>query len=225
MRHLVVSLTLVLASAPASAQDIGAFGNWSVQAGLTNVMTDAVKSAGKGGNRATHSKESLTYARDPEVSRSAKSALIGLTQKANPAAVGRLKQSLGEHDIIAMFDRDMRPFGLSSDDLADVFAAFIITNWMIANRADIPRKNAVNAVRNNIANGMGHAIGRLEDKQKQMIAEILVYQTMFSIGARTAAVDDPDKMRALSDQAQTILEGMGVNARNFQLDENGLTPL
>ena len=225
MRHVLVSLTLVLASAMASAQDIGAFGNWSVQAGLTNVMTDAVKSAGEGGSRATYSNESLTYAPDAEVSQSAKSALIGLTQNANPAAVERLKQSLREHDIITMFDRDMRPFGLSSNNLADVFAAFIITNWMIANRADIPQKNAVTSVRNNIANGMGHAIGRLEDKQKQMIAEILVYQTMFSIGARTAAVDDPEKMRALSDQAQAILESMGVNARNYQLDENGLTPL
>jgi len=225
MRRFLVPLTLILASTMVSAQDIGAFGNWSVQAGLTNVMTDAVKSASKGSGRSTHTNDSLTYTPDPEVSRSAESALIGLTQKSNPAAVGRLKKSLREHDIIAMFDRDMRPFDLSSDNLADVFTAFIVSNWMIANRADIPRKNAVAAVRNNIANGMGHAIGRLEERQRQMIAEILVYQTMFSIGARTAAVDDPDRMRALSDQAQIILGSMGVNARNYQLDENGLTPL
>ncbi len=187
MRNRILALASLFAASAASAQDIGAFGNWSVQAGLTNVMNSAVKSASKGNGREGTSPTLLTYQRDPEVSRKAELALIGIVEKSNPAVVGQLKKTLRENDIIGMFDRDMRPFSLSSEGLADVFAAFIVASWMIANQTGIPEAKAVTAVRNNTATGMSDAIGRLDPKQRQMIAEIVVYQTMFSIGARTAA--------------------------------------
>ena len=223
-RTIFFLLFFAMPLATVNAQDVAVFGNWSVQAGLTNVMTSAVKSAGKGGGQPSASDKGLGYVPDPEVSRKAEMAVIALTQKSNPSAVEKLKQTLRANDIVSMFDQDMAPFDLSSNDLPDVFTAFIVANWMIANKAEIPAVSAVSAVRNNIANGMGNAISRLDDEQRQMIAEVLVYQTMFSIGARTAAMNNPEKMDRLSDQAHNILTGMGVDARAYALGDSGLVP-
>lgn len=219
-KSLAVLFTFVL-SGPATAQmSIGHFGQINVQSGLSATMNSAVRSAaGQGGSSQG---QSVTYSRDPEGTELLERAIVASVKMSDESAASELEKILNENDIVAMFDRDLAPFDLKSNRMEDVITAFMVTGWMLVNEAEIPTPDQVDAVRQKVREGTGQETRALSNNNRQVMAELMIYQTMFMIGARTEAAGDPSKTRALAESTHQTMQQMDIDFRGLSIAADGL---
>ncbi len=218
------AVCISLSSASASAQlSVEHFGNLNVNAGLTRVMNDATLAAAKKAP-GKNDYDGGSYRSRSKTADKTRLAVVELVRKSDPAAANRLTEILEKDDIVAMFSKDMAPYGLAAGNVADAVTAFLVANWMIANQAGDPDPAQVRAVRTNIAHAMGPSFAQLENEQRQFFAELLIYQTMFAIGARTAASADGDSRQQLADATHRNMLAMGMDMRQLELGADGLVP-
>lgn len=221
----VLFLTAVMSSAASHAQlSIDHFGQMNVNAGLTQVMNAATLAAAKQAPKPSGSTslDGGNYRPQEATADKAKQALIAMFRNNNAAAADELVNVLASRDIIGMFGRDMARYDLAAGNVADAVTAFLVANWMIANRADDPEPEQVKAVRNNIAHAMADSIAKLDNEQRQFMSEVLIYQTMFAVDARNGARANPAALARLADNSHQTLVAMGVNLREMQLTDAGL---
>ena len=219
--YVLITLFLLLPTTSTAQLSIEHFGNLNVNAGLTRVMNDATRAASKKAPDGSY-RDGAKYRTTSNNTKQNRQALVTLVKKSNPDAVPELERVLAENDIIEMFSKDMAPYGLDVGNVADAVTAFLVANWMIANQADNPSPSNVAAVRGNIAHAMGPSMEQLDNRQRQFLAELLIYQTMFAIGARTAATT-PERSQILADNTHQSMLSMGLDMRNLQLSDKGLT--
>lgn len=228
-RFGVATLAFVgfVASPSALAQlSVGYFGQMNVNAGLTATMNAATLAAAKRSRRAAAEADqgALRYRPSAKTSENTQRALIALVEKNDQNAAKQLADVLASRDIIAMFPRDMKPYGLKPDNVADALTAYPVGNWMIINQAEVPQKEKVTAVQNNISHAMDSKFNALTNEQRQTLSELLIYQTMFAIGSRTAAQGNAPATEQLASQSHQNLLAMGIDMRKLDLTTRGLVP-
>jgi hypothetical protein len=164
---------------------------------------------------------SLTIAHDPRVSGELRNEVFSNIERATSADTARkVDQTLG--DIQTTFSRAVSPYGLHNDDFADVMAAYLVVMWMAANeRTALPNVAQVQAVRAQMqrlySNG---AQPPIEIRQRQLVAETLMYETCLAIGTRENG--SAQAIRNMADSTQRKLARNGFDMRSLALTDAGL---
>ncbi|MCW4461240.1 hypothetical protein OK349_05935 [Sphingomonas sp. BT-65] len=187
MQHgLAVFAALLLATAPAAAQDFPAIGSQYIDFGasmasvgqMNNVLGATVRSRG-GDRRAATRPPALTatvgtrYKSSPAVSARVRGQFADFVAKADPVNAARLRQVIQQNDLLGLWERHVATDGLRRGDVADAMAAYWVQNWQIANKVPFTSRAQVQAVRGQIASALGTSPGfaRMNDAARQELAE------------------------------------------------------
>lgn len=229
----LITFTGAIAVQGAHADDVlmGMFqaqGTEMLEFARTTSLNAAVKRSGRdaGSRRSTRA---LRFQPDPGVSKQVKSSVIQSLYELDDAVGRRAERVIRQQDVIADFRRDMQPYGLKPNNLADAMTAYWATMWMISNQAPVPTAKAVRAARAQLAEALlsNHELVRSGDDVKQTIAESLVYETMLALGihanATRSGVDTPE-YEALAQTAHENFESRGFAMRDIRLTSVGFQP-
>ena len=153
--------------------------------------------------------------------------LIKALQKANPQSAAEIERKLQQQDVIADFSRDMAPYGLRADDVADTMTAYWLTMWIIANQEAIPSVSKVQAVQNQVRTVMlqnPYVIQATATKRQEM-AEAMIYETMIALGLLNNATrtGDSEQLQLLADSAYQNMLKQNIDLRDMQLTPSGFT--
>ncbi|MFK8014872.1 MAG: DUF6683 family protein [Gammaproteobacteria bacterium] len=219
----------------ANAQDYMGMFNASNTAGINIAGTIAVNSAmGKGSGKPSRKTQreradalsdaqldALTFKPDPGVSRRVKEEFKRAVQQADPGRSAHIASVLDRQDVLADFDRDMQPYGLRSNNIADAMSAYWLTMWIVANNRAVPSAARVAAARRQVTHNMlsNSMVAKASLTERQEITEALVYETMFALGQRATAERNKDRAREreLAATTQRNLLKSGVDLQRLRL--------
>ena len=177
---------------------------------------------------ARYPRDDFRVAFAPSVSSAVKQEYIASIERStNARAAGELDAFYSRNPVRSQFEIAIRPYGLRSDDLADVAAAHLVVMWMTANDARLPDAAQVRGVQAQVQRQMassGTTSPRADERQR--IAEALMYQTVTLIKVREQAQAESAAvhLRELADSAQAMMARQDVDLRAMQLTEDGLVP-
>lgn len=141
---------------------------------------------------------------DPHASEEARRGFIASIRRTSGERVARLIDAdFARRGVRQAFQEVAGPYGLRSDDYGDVFAAYMVTMWMVANQAPVPEAWRVQAV-NDQAHWMLGATGLQGSRhERQVTAETMMYELVSAIYGRQEAervgdVDTLDRMASLA---------------------------
>ena len=194
--------------------------NAAVKASATNAT-----SRSSSATNVNRSLQSLRFQPSVAVSQQVRDELIKALQKANPQSSVEIERKLKQQDVIGDFARDMAPYGLRADDVADTMTAYWLTMWIIANQEPIPSVAKVRAVQNQVRAVMlqnPNVIQATATKRQQM-AEVMIYETMIALGLLNNATraGDLGQLQRLADSAYQNMLKQDVDLRDMQLTSSG----
>ena len=204
----------------------------SINFARTMTLNSAVETAAKNATSSSSSPtntnlsiEALRFQPSTAVSQKVRNDFIEALQKANPQSADAIEQKLKQQDVIGDFSRDMAPYGLRADDVADTLTAYWLTMWIVANQEEIPSVDKVQAVRNQVRKVMlnNNNLVQATEAARQEIAEITIYETMIAWGLLTNAnhIGDRVKLQQLADSAYKNMLEQGLDLRSMELTSNG----
>lgn len=187
MQHgLAILAALLLATAPAAAQDFPAIGSQYIDFGasmasvgqMNNVLGATVRR--RGDDRRVTAKPPVPtavidtrYTPSPAISVRVRGRFADFVAKADPTNAARLRQVIQQNDLLGLWERHVATDGLRRGDVADAMAAYWVQNWQIANKVPFTSRAQVQAVRGQIASALGASpgFGRMNDAARQELAE------------------------------------------------------
>lgn len=170
----------------------------------------------------------LAYRPSAAVSARIKQQVLADLRRVNPEDAALVEKDLTGTNIRDLFALAMQREGLKPDNLSDVFTGWWVLHWLIANEKTdldpaIPQVNAVRAQVTAAFTATG-SFGEFSDEQRQILAEILMYQTLYPGAAYVQAMQRNDRalMGRLSDQLQASFLGiMQIDLRGLTLTDRG----
>ena len=209
-------------SSPAIAQvSVGTFGQWSVQTGLTNVMTSTINNSSQVFNSEPTKAKFLIFAFKKNVSNRVQDEFIARLRQINAGKVDIDEQSIRSENVIRLFKSNVQPYGLRANNLADILTAYMAITWVIVNQAELPKKSEVIALQQSLQTLMVDRFSALTNEQRQYIGETLIYETMLSITARNSSLFNPGKRQQIADSVHQNWLKQGIDFRSIALTEKG----
>ncbi len=173
--------------------------------------------------------QALSFQPSTAVSNKVRNAFIEALQKANPQSAAEIESKLRQQDVIGDFARDMAPYGLRADDVADTLTAYWLTMWIIANQEPIPNVDKVQAVQKQVRTVIlqNNSVVQATDAARQEIAEVTIYETMIALGllANANQTGDRYQLQQLADSAYQNILKQGIDLRDMKLTSNGFSSL
>ncbi len=208
----------------------------SINFAITTSLNSAVKAAANNATSRSSSPtnpnlslQALRFQPSTAVSNKVRNAFIAALQKANPQSAAEIESKLQQQDVIGDFARDMAPYGLRADDIADTLTAYWLTMWMIANQEQIPPVEKVQAVQTQVRTVIlqNDNVINATEAARQEIAEITIYETMIALGllANANQTGDRAQLQQLADSAYQNMLQQGIDLREIELTSNGFTSL
>lgn len=234
MRGKQIFLAIVfLASMPSAlvAQDY-AFQGFAA-ADVLGQMHQSVRDATlnpSGGKRSTGNGVAIStaYKASPAISANVRRQFVdSVNEVSGKEAARKVLSALEAGDPVASWAGIVRGDGLRSGDVADAMAAYWILNWMIANRSDNNKSQAV-GVRDQMRRVMGNNPGfvRLNDAGRQEIAEVLILHFLAQHAAYVDALKRGDEalLQRLSTAAiKRFKNEMKLDPRRISLTNAGFS--
>lgn len=143
--------------------------------------------------------------------------LAGVVRNNGQAIADDFDRQIG--DVQSTFARAVAGYGLRANDFSDVMTAYMLMMWMAANQhMALPRIAQVNGVRAQLRPRLA---GKIADaRQRQHVAEMMMYQACILIAAREQAEQGrPQLLRAA---ASAIERSQGDQLRRLALTDQGL---
>jgi hypothetical protein len=140
-----------------------------------------------------------------------------------------IRGTLASSDVLAQFDGVLQQYGWNKDDLADVYAAYLVMSWEVINGGDatehVPGIAAVRAkVRQALA--ANAKLRGLGDTDKQKAAETLAYLAVIASASQDtpAMVRDPASMAKLRAGVSKTTAGVThMNLKGVRLTDAGFS--
>ncbi len=236
--HLLASLALCLVAGlapPALAQwNPGATAYFGQLMGQTNLMVGNLAFGRAVFDSEVHQPQSqktrvnLSFIASPAVAAEFKSNLITNMIKSDPRQEAEIRSELARVDVDDVFAKALRGQGLSPTNLADIIATNSAISWKIVNDAPDPSPAALHAISKRIAVNLAAnpTVARASDRDKQLFAESLAYQTVFAASSATSA-QAAGNAAALASLRQNLIDrfrGMNVNLTAVRLTDKGFVP-
>ena len=194
--------------------------NSAIEAAARNAASRSSSS-----NTHNSSSQALRFQSSTAVSQQVRNQFIQALKKASPQFTDEIKQKLQQQDVIGDFARDMAPYGLRADDVADTMTAYWLTMWLVANQEQIPSVTKVKAVQNQVRTVMLHneQVIQAPEATRQTMAEIMIYETMIVLGLRANAnrTGHPAQLQQLANSAYQNMLKQGINLRELKLTSSG----
>lgn len=171
---------------------------------------------------------STTYKATPAISANVRRQFVdSVNELSGQEAARQIHAALEAGDPVASWAGIVRNDGLRAGDVADAMAAYWILNWMIANRSDNNKSQAV-GVRDQMRRVMGNSPGfvRLNDAGRQEIAEILMLNFLAQHAAYVDALrrSDEAQLQRLSTAAiKRFKSEMKLDPRRISLTNAGFS--
>ena len=167
----------------------------------------------------------LAFARDPAVTAREREAFIALI--AQQPGGDAMAPAIRSGKLMGEFDRLLRRYGYSPQNLGDVLAAYLVICWEIVNEADSnDEPSGQRAVRRQLAGALASvpSIAKMSDAQKQARAERTAYMTMVAGSAYQDLKRSGQRERIAELQRSVRAEMLksGVDLRTLDLTSGGL---
>ncbi|MEF2279637.1 DUF6683 family protein [Deinococcus sp. YIM 134068] len=169
----------------------------------------------------------LNFKVSPAVRRGVIDTFVGEVTAASPESGAEWQKLFTGADVFAEIDRQMKTlFGLSSTNVADVWALYWSYAWLMTqSRTDDPTRAQVVGLRDQFRPLLLSipAVAGLNDTQKQEMAESLLLQTVLFGALAEAWKDDP---ASRAEFGQGLAQGtaeLGLDLGLVDLTERGFT--
>lgn len=165
----------------------------------------------------------FSIARDPAVSREARRDFIDSIRRANGERIaGLIDASFDRKSVYAAFREIAGPYGLRADDYGDVFAAYMVAMWMVANQAPPPADELVRSVNDQAHWVLGRGSLQGSRRERQRAAETMMYELVSAIygqqeAERVGDVDTLDRMAMLA-RRKFLRSGLDLTAMTLGPD-------
>lgn len=234
MHRKQIFLAIVfLASMPGAlmAQDYAFQG--FVAADVLGQMHQSVRDATlkpSGGERRTAKRMAVStgYKASPAISANVRRQFVDSVNELSGAqAASQVRAALEAGDPVASWAGIVRNDGLRAGDVADAMAAYWILNWVIANRSDNNKSQAV-GVRDQMRRVVGSNAGfvRLNDAGRQEIAEVLMLNFLAQHAAYVDALrkgDEAQLQRLSTAAVKRFRNEMKLDPRRISLTNAGFS--
>ena len=169
----------------------------------------------------------LLYSFSAERSSENQALFVERFRQANPPAAGMLENIYATTDVPRQLGGFMRQVGLDDRNVADVYALWWVSSWLVANsRHDMPSRATFSAVSEQahiaFANTADYA--EMDDAQRQRYAEALMMHTTLLTLALDEVRGDREGERQLAAMAERSAAEDGVDLRSMILTEEGFVP-
>jgi hypothetical protein len=230
-------LIIVFLSTAAFAQDFGAFdmGSVYINAGMHSAaMSSATASSAQKvvANPQTSMKSAnvaLSFKVSNGVTQRNLANFANKTRATDPEGAAKMEAMFASVDIIAEIGKNIAPYGLKTNNVADAYAVYWINAWE-ASRGIVgsqETRQRAQAVRTQASNAMAAvpALATATDAQKQEFAEALLIQAGMIALTAEAAVNDPAQLRAVGAAVAKGAKAMGLDLDTMDLTEDGFVPV
>jgi hypothetical protein len=179
--------------------------------------------------RANISASSFLFSPSAARTRANLAAFASKTRKVDPEGAAKMEAMFASVDIIAEIGKNIAPYGLKTNNVADAYAVYWINAWE-ASRGIVgstETRQRAQAVRTQASNAMAAvpALATATDAQKQEFAEALLIQAGMIALTAEAAVNDPAQLRAVGAAVAKGAKAMGLDLDTMDLTPNGFVPV
>lgn len=173
----------------------------------------------------------LSFVPDPAITAREQDRIIAHLDRqspnADPGARARLEQAIRSGSLLRDFDRLLRRYDHSSDNLGDVLAAYLIVTWEVVNDRDSTQVPAgQRAVRRQLIAPLARLprYASMSDGQMQAQAQRTAYMTMIAATAYQALKRSGDRasLEALQRSVRASVLASGIDLRRLELTDGGL---
>lgn len=163
----------------------------------------------------------FSYLPTAAISEAMEQRFLDNLRKTDESMARSAKNDLADRDMIERFEADVGPYGLRSDDVADVMTAYWVVTWMAANQTDLPKKGEVQAVRAQVRQQLAdnEKLRSAGNDTHQQLAEAYIYETMWTITLRSNANSKAERQQlASATQAQALKMGLDMSRMELRSD-------
>ena len=225
--YVKIAILAFLVTAPVQAQ---MFSNLAGQRAMNNLIMANVNQRGqinahkeeKGQEREAVSAapQNLNYSPSKSLRQKNMAKFLADIQKSDPKFSASLQQLNAQGDLIDLIDREIRPVGLSANNVADAYTVWWITAWEAVHGHEI---NASSSMVANVKQQVEQSISsspvfeQMDGAQKQTLAEIFLVQTLMI----EAAKGSPSLQAELPSAVNQGAKKMGLDLTAMDLTEQG----
>ncbi len=192
-------------------------------------QSSAPSSGSKPVNRPSNSTSSgaridLSYQPSAVVKQQIVREYVERIRRKNPTAAAQVADQLRQYDYDQIYTGIVQPFGLSGNNVADVFTAYLVLNWMIANQSSDPSRQAVMIERDRTAATLSKNSSLRDPQVRQKLGEEikLLFVTLHS-GWKTAQREG--QLSEYSDGVAALFrQQSGADPRRIVLTSTGFEP-
>ncbi len=145
----------------------------------------------------------------------------------DPKGAAQMAQLFASTDVIVALGRDLQPYGLRTDNVADAYAVYWVQSWQAANGdTNDPSRATMQAVKRQSANALASTpeFSTANDATKQEMAEAMMVQAMLISASVDTYKDDPAMMRKLGAAVRKGAKASGLDLDTMTLTDEGFVP-
>ncbi len=166
----------------------------------------------------------LAFRPSPAVRQQTVSDVLKRFTITDPAQRAQMYATFGKPAFFASFDAALRPYGLSTSNLADMQATWMLEGWMAVNGfVGEPTVKQAQAVRNQVASAFGAtpAVMAMTAAQRQSMAdELAIYGSVYASG-RALYQNNPGERTQFQNTLRRTLARSGFDPLAFRLTDQG----
>ncbi len=149
-----------------------------------------------------------------------------MRRTSGPAGADALRQAFARNEPLQFWAKSVAADGMRLGDVGDAMTEYWVQNWMMANDVRETPPSKVRAVRAQVQRVLSQspAIARLNDAQRQEMAEIYIYNMMVQGEVYGSAVKSGDRatQTRIGNAAQARMQNeMHLDPRRLALTEAG----
>jgi hypothetical protein len=171
----------------------------------------------------------LHFASAPAAHESVVANVADFLAHGDRAKVPDIRRTLASSDVLGQFDSVLQQYGWSKDDLADVYAAYLVMSWEVINGGDATEHApGIAAVRAKVRQALAAnaKLRGLGDADKQKAAETLAYLAIIASASQDALTGGGDAARLAQLRAGVGKTTAGVthmNLKGVRLTDTGFS--
>lgn len=229
-RRAALILLLAGFAAPAAAQEFSAMdmtgmGIYAMEDSVMEAAGETVSTTRRGHARvAPVPTVRLTYKPSMERRRANFAQFVEKSRKKDPKGAAMLEKELASSDVIAKMGRELSPFGMRTDNVADAYAAWWLNAWLASRqRTDTPSARQIAAVRAQAVRAMSSVpeMASASDAVKQEMAEANLVQAALIGAYMEHARGNPALFRQVASAVRKGARASGLNLDAMELTDDG----
>jgi hypothetical protein len=154
-------------------------------------------------------------------------SFVAKSRASDPAGSAQMAQLFASTDPIVALGRDLQPYGLRTDNVADAYTVYWVQAWQAANGdTSDPSRATMQAVKRQSASALAATseFGAATDATKQEMAEAMMVQAMLISASVDVYKDDPNMMRQLGAAVRKGAKASGLDLDAMTLTDEGFVP-